>query len=457
MHEYTELLGSAPLGRLLIKLSLPGMAATISTSLYNIINTIWVTRIGYEAIAALTIVMPFQILSYAIGGGTGVGIAALVSRRFGERDPDAANHAAGQIFCISAVWGLLFILVATLFADQILPVLGSRPDIFSYTKQYLVIIAFGAPQMIFTLVASNLIRGSGDAVKPMIMMVSSTVMNTILDPLLIFGIGPFPEMGVAGAALGTVVSQTFGALLGLYYFLAGRTAYHIKFAHLKPNLSILKDIYRVGAPTMVSQLLESGVFMIFNKVVSSFGSVTIATVGVAMRVMDFAFMPVMGVSNGMLPIVGYSFGARNQERLWRTVKLASVGIMVFLAVVTVFMVMLAPQIVSVFSQDPALSTEAVPVMRIMLSSMFLVGPTMMFITAFQGLSKGAVALFLSVLRQFLFFVPLLFLFRSIFGLYGVWWSVPASDALGFVLTLVFILREYRRDKRAMKGMTVAGV
>jgi Na+-driven multidrug efflux pump len=168
-------------------------------------------------------------------------------------------------------------------------------------------------------------------------------------------------------------------------------------------------------------------------------------------------MPVMGVSNGMLPIVGYSFGARNQERLWRTVKLASVGIMVFLAVVTVFMVMLAPQIVSVFSQDPALSTEAVPVMRIMLSSMFLVGPTMMFITAFQGLSKGAVALFLSVLRQFLFFVPLLFLFRSIFGLYGVWWSVPASDALGFVLTLVFILREYRRDKRAMKGMTVAGV
>ena len=455
MQKYTELLGSAPLGRLLIKLSLPGMAATISTSLYNIVNTIWVTRIGYEAIAALTIVMPFQILSYAIGGGTGIGIAALVSRRFGEKNPEAANQAAGQIFFISAVWGLLFILVATLFADEILPVLGARPDILKYTKQYLVITAFGAPQMIFTLVTSSLIRGSGDAVKPMIMMISSTVMNIVLDPLLIFGIGPFPEMGVAGAALGTVISQTFGALLGLYYFLAGRTAYRIKLAHLKPNTSILKDIYRVGTPTMLSQILESVAFLLFNKVVSSFGSVTIATVGIVMRVSDFAFMPVMGISNGMLPIVGYNFGARNHERLWRTVKLASVGIMVFLAAVTVLMVVFAPHIVAVFSQDPTLSTEAVPVLRIILSSMLLVGPTIVFITAFQGLSKGTLALFLSVLRQFLFFLPLLFLFRSLFGLYGVWWSMPTSDILSFVLTLVFIFREYRRDGKTMKGVTAA--
>ncbi len=399
--------------------------------------------------------MPFQILTYAIGGGTGIGIAALVSRRFGERDPEAANHAAGQIFFITVVWGLPFVLVATLLADAILPILGATADIIDFSRQYLVITSFGAPQMIFSLVAASLMRGSGDAVKPMIIMISATVMNIVLDPLLIFGVGPFPELGVAGAALGTVIAQTFGAALGLYYFLTGRTAYRFRLPHLRPNVPILKDIYRVGVPTMASQLVEGLIFLFFNKVVSSFGSLTIATVGVVMRISDFAFMPVIGVANGMLPIVGYNFGAHSYERLWRTVKLAAVGIAVFLAAVTALMIVFARPIVGVFSRDAALSAEAIPAMRIMLSTMPLVGPTIVFVTAFQGLSKGTQALFLSLLRQFLIFLPLLLLFRFLFGLYGVWWSMPASDFLSFGLTFAFIYREYRKQRRTMVGMVKA--
>jgi putative MATE family efflux protein len=444
MQEYTKRLGDAPLGRLLIKLSLPGIATTISTSLYNIVNTIWVAQIGYEAIAALTIVLPYQILCYAIGGGTGIGLAALVSRRFGEKNPDAANHAAGQVFFVSILWGLLFILVAALFADSILPVLGATPDIMEYSKQYLVITAFGAPQLIFAVAMSSLMRGSGDVVKPMIIMVSSTILNVVLDPLLILGVGPFPEMGVSGAALGTVIAQSFGALLGLYYLLAGKTAYRIKLAHLRPDMSILKDIYRVGAPTSVTQLMESVVFLLFNKVVSSFGSLMIAVVGIVMRISDFAFMPVMGVSNGLLPIVGYNYGAGNYKRLWQAVKLASVGIMVLLAVITIFMVIFAPWIVDIFSNDPALTAETVPAMRIMLSTMIFVGPMIMFITAFQGLSQGTKALVLSLLRQFIMFIPLLFLFRHLWGLMGVWLSWPASDIISFALVYVFIYREYKK-------------
>ncbi len=444
MQEYTTRLGDAPLGGLLIKLSLPGMAATIATSLYNIVNTIWVTRIGYEAIAALTIVMPFQILYYAIGGGTSTGLAALVSRRFGEKNPEAASHAAGQIFFISAFFGLLLILIVTLFSESILPVLGATPDIMDYTRQYLVITSYGAPFIIFALVTVSLMRGSGDAVKPMIIMVSSTALNIVLDPLLIFGIGPFPELGVAGAALGTVIAQVLGALLGLYYLLAGKTAYHIKLAHLRPDFSILKNIYRVGAPTVVTQLMESVVFLLFNKVLSSFGSLIIAAVGIVMRISDFAFMPVMGVSNGLLPIVGYNFGAGNYKRLWHAVKLASVGIMVILAVLTILMVIFTPQIVDVFSNDPTLTAEAIPALRIMLSTMLFIGPTIMFVTAFQGLSQGVKALFLSLLRQFLIFIPILFLFRHLFGLMGVWVSMPVSDILSFILVYVFIYREYRK-------------
>ncbi|MGD0780619.1 MAG: MATE family efflux transporter [Dehalococcoidales bacterium] len=444
MQEYTKRLGDAPLGRLLIKLSLPGIATTITTSLYNIVDTIWVARIGYEAIAALTIVFPYQILNYAIGGGTGIGIAALVSRRFGEKNLEDANHVAGQTFFLSAAWGLLFILVAVLFSDKILPFFGATPDIMTYSKQFMVITSFGAPLVIFAVVTANLLRGSGDAVKPMIIMVSSTIINIVLDPFLIFGIGPFPEMGVSGAALSTVIAQACGALLGLYYILAGKTTYHIKLAHLRPNLSILKDIYRVGLPSVVAQIMESLVFVLFNKVVSSFGSLVIAVVGIVMRISDFTFMPVMGVSNGLLPIVGYNYGARNFKRLWQAVKLASVGLIILMIVLTIFLEIFAPWIVDVFSNNAALTAEAIPALRIMLSTMLLVGPTMMFITTFQGLSQGTKALFLSLLRQFLFFVPVLFLFRHLFGLVGVWVAMPASDILAFALIYVFIYREYKK-------------
>ncbi len=444
MQEYTKRLGDAPLGRLLIKLSMPGIAATITTSLYNIVNTLWVTRIGYEAIAALTIVIPFQILYYAIGGGTSTGVAALVSRRFGEKNPDAANRAAGQIFFICVLWGLIFITVVSLFADRILPILGATPDITDFSRQYLVITSYGAPFILFALNVSSLLRGSGDAVKPMIIMISSTVLNIILDPLLIFGIGPFPEMGVAGAALGTAISQTFGALFGLYFLLAGKTAYHIKLAHLRPDWAILKDIYRVGAPTVVIQLLESLAFLLFNKVLSSFGSMIIAVVGIVMRISDFAFMPVMGVSNGLMPIVGYNFGAGNYKRLWQGVKIASWGMVVLLAVLTLIMVIFAPWIVGIFSNNADLTAEAIPALRIMLSTILFVGPTVMFITAFQGLSQGKKSLILSMLRQFLIFIPFLFLFRHLWGLMGVWVSAPASDILSFALIYVFIYREYKK-------------
>jgi putative MATE family efflux protein len=446
VQKHTERLGTAPLGRLLIALSLPGIAASITRSLYNLVDTIWVARLGHQAIAALTIVFPFQILYYAIGGGTSIGVAALVSRRFGENNVEATNRVAGQIFFISAFWGFLFMIVAILFADSILPALGATSDIMEYATQYLVITSYGAPLMILSMVMTSLFRGSGDVVKPMIITISSTIINIVLDPFMIMGIGPFPEMGVSGAAWATVIAQSWGALLGLYFLFAHKTSFHIKASHLRPDMSILRDIYRVGAPSAILEFTESLAFLLFNRVVSSFGSVEIAAFGIVMRISDLAFMPIMGVSQGLLPVVGFNFGARNFKRLWEAVKLASVGLVIFLAVATVFFLIFAPQIIDIFSNEPELTEAAIPVMRIMLSTFALFGPTMMFVTTFQGLSNGMMALILSLLRQFLFFVPLLFLFRYLFGIYGVWASMPASDVLSFIVTFTITYREYRRHK-----------
>jgi len=447
MQKHTERLGTAPLGRLLIALSLPGIAGTIARSLYSFVDFIWVAQLGHEAIAAVTVIFPYMILYYAVGGGTGIGVAALVSRRFGEKNIEDTNRTAGQIFFLGVLWGLLFMIVAVLFSDSILPAMGATPDIMDYAIEYLVITSYGAPVMILMLVMTSLFRGSGDVVKPMIIAISSSVINIVLDPLMIFGIGPFPEMGISGAAWATVIAESWGALLGLYYIFANKTSFRIKLSYLKPDLSILKDIYRVGAPTAIHEFTESLSFLLFNRVVSTFGSIQIAIVGIVMRISDFAFMPIMGVSHGLLPVVGFNFGARNFKRLWESVKLASAGLLVFLVIATAGLLIFAPQIIDLFSDSPTLTEGAIPAMRIMLSMLPLIGPMLMFITTFQGLSNGMMALFLSLLRQFLFFIPLLYLFRYTFGIYGVWSSMPASDTLSFLVTFLFIYREYRKHKR----------
>jgi len=441
-------LGYAPLGRLLLRLSLPSIVGTITFSLYNIVDTFWVARLGHGAIAALTIVLPYQILISAMGVGTGMGIGALVSRRFGENNPEATNHVAGQTFFLGAFWGLIFMMVAVFFPETILTTFGATPDIMEYGTQYLVIVACGAPQIIFAMLAGSLIRGSGDAVKPMIMMITGAVINIILDPMMILGLGPFPEMGVRGAALATIIAQSFGAALGLYFLLARKTAYRLRLSHLKPNMSILRNIYRVGAPSTILQITESLSFILFNIVVSSFGSIAIAAVGMVARISDLAFMPVFGLSDGLLPIVGFNFGAGYLKRLWKAVKLASVGIMLLLGASTLVIEIFAPQLVAIFSDNPELLAVTVPAMRIMLSTMLLIGPSVMFITAFQGLSKGTMALILSLVRQFIFFVPLLYLLHYLLGLNGVWLSLPASDVLSFMVTSLVIYREYRRQRKS---------
>lgn len=447
MQEHTERLGTAPLGKLLLKLSIPGIASMITVSLYNIVDTFWVARLGHEAIAALTIVFPYQILFYAVGIGTGIGIGALVSRQFGENNLEATNHVAGQIFYISLIWGFLFMMSAIFLSEHILPAFGATPDILEFATQYLVITAYGAPQIIFVLIIGSLIRGSGDAVKPMVMMIIASVVNIILDPFMILGIGPFPEMGIRGAALATVIAYSVGAAIGLYYLAARRTSFRIRAGHLWPDISVLGDIYRVGAPAAILEITESLSFVLFNKVVSAYGSIAIAAVGLVLRISDLAFMPIIGVSNGLLPIVGFNFGAKNFKRLWQAVKIASVSIILLLAVVTIFLEIFTSGIIGIFSQDPELLGVTVPAMRILLSTMIFIGPTIMFITVFQGLSRGMKALILSLARQFLLFVPLLYLMSYLFGLYGAWWAMPVSDVLSFALTFAFTYLEYKKHKK----------
>ena len=450
LHESTERLGKAPLGKLILRLSLPGMVAMITMTLYNLVDAFWVAKLGHEAIAALTVVMPVQIFTLAVGLGSGIGIGSLTSRRFGEGNIETTNHIAGQIFGLAAIFGTLSILVYTLFTQPLLTLGGATPDIMDYATKFLVIIAFGSPFFLFQGLSNELLRASGDALRPMIFSITAAMTNIILDPLLIFGIGPFPEMGIGGAALATVISQFAGAFLAFSYIVILRkSAYKIRLSYLKPDFSILRNVYSVGFPTMLTVISESMTFIILNNVLSGFGSVALAAGGLAMRVIDLAYMPVFGAAEGLLPIIGYNFGARLFRRLWRSVRITSIGLASILGILSIFGIIFSPQITGIFTTEVELIKQGATAIRIFLFSVVIFGPANMFITTFMGLGKGKTVFFLSMVRQAVLIASLLILPR-ILALNGAWLSMPVADLAGFFIGGFWVLREYKRQMKSME-------
>lgn len=449
LSNTTERLGTQPLGRLLINLTLPRMVGGLTVAFYSIVDTFWVSRLGHEEVAALMVVIPYQILVNAIASASGDGINALVSRRFGERNISVVNHIAGQIFPITLVFGIFFIIAVVFFEHQILILSGATTNIMEFAGKYLVIISFGAPFIFFSRSTNDLLRGSGEAIVPTVFGISTTVLNAVLDPLLIFGIGPFPEMGIRGAALATVISQGFGAVIGFIYIqFARRSAYRIKPSDLQPDWLIIKDVYRIGFPGMVLDVSESIIFVLFNNALSAYGSLALAAGGIAMRVIDLIVTPSFAAAAALLPIIGYCLGARLWQRLWRAVKinLVSMGIIMFM--VTAALEITSPQIIGLFTDDPHLVQVAVPALRILVSSVAVLGPAVLFIVTFQGLSKGKEALILSLIRQLPFFIPVLLVLNHVAGLTGVWWTYPVTDFIGFFVTGAFLLREYRKQRKS---------
>lgn len=427
----------------------------VVVSLYNLVNAFWVAKLGYQAVAAVTVALPFFVFSIAVAVGTGIGVNALTSRRFGERNVEAANQAVGQAFFLSLLIGIIFLLLTNLFPHMILRLCGATPDIMEMGTQYLSMFGWGLPLFLFSIICRNIFAASGDTLRPMIFAIIGQAVNIALDPLLIFGLGGFPEMGVRGAALATVISTSIAALLPLWFILSKKSVYNLHLRHCLPNLSAIKDIYRVGLPSMMMESTESIVFAIFNNVAAGFGSVTLAAVGISLRIIDLVFMPVLGTAHGLLPIIGFSLGAKMWNRLWGAVKLTASRLAIILLAACILLEILTPHIVRLFNSDPQLLAIAVPGMRIVCASLPLMGPTIIFITIFQGLSKGKDAMLLSLARQFVFFVPGLFLFTSLWGLYGVWISVPVSDTLGFVIASFWLYREYQLHKRRTQEVKIA--
>ncbi len=448
LNKSTARLGTEPLRKLLFRLSAPSMVSMIAMSLYFLADTFWLGRLSYQAIAAVTIIWPFYIVVFAVGYGSGVGANALASRRFGEGNVEATNRVAGQAFPLSVFFGVIFLVASLVFSRQIASLLGATPEIIDLTVRYLSFFGWGIPFIVFRVITRNIFQAAGDAMKPMIFTVVGSLVNAALDPFLIFGWGPFPEMGIGGAGLATTISGVVACTLSCYFLLRKQSLYRVRPRHLKPDFTIIAQIYRVGLPSMLMDMTEAGIFLVLNRIVAGFGSLALAALGIAASIADLAFIPVVGVAHALLPIVGFCFGARLWERMWAAVRQGALIVAGLLGAASVLLAILAPRVIAIFNDTPELLAIAVPGMRIFISALFLIGPTIMFIITFQGLSKGWTATALSLVRQLAFLLPALLILPRFLGLTGVWMSLPISDVGGAIVAGLWLYREYRLQKNS---------
>jgi len=437
-------LGKDPIGTLLLKMSLPSVAAMLVMAMYNVVDAFWIGKINPEAIAALTICFPIQILFGAIGIGTGVGAGSFTSRMFGAGNTLKANRTAGQVIFLSVLFGVVIIVLGTALSEPVLICFGATENILPLSAQYLEIIVFGAPFLFFMMMSDYLFRAEGNPNVPMLDIITSALINAVLDPFLIFGWGPFPEMGLRGAGLATAIAQFTTFFLSVYFLFSRHSEYKVRLGDIIPRWSIISDIYQVGFPSFITNIAFSAVLVIYNHRLAGFGHLAVAALGLGFRINGVLLMALFGIGHGVMPMIGFNYGARNYARI-REISRVATNISVLIGgVSSVFIELFAHPLLAAFTDDPELLAVAVPALRIFVATQILLGPMIAWINVFMGLGKGLASMVLLVGRQVVCIVPLIYVLPLWFGLNGVWLAQPVANIVWFFIILFWMARELRR-------------
>jgi putative MATE family efflux protein len=436
-------LGKEPILPLLLKMSWPSIVAMLAMAIYNLVDTFWLTRYSSQTVAALTICFPIQMIFAAIGVGTGVGAGSFAARMFGAGKEAKARQTAGQVILLSLACGGLILALTLIFPDEILEIFGATGDILPLSRQYLVTIVYGAPFLLFMMMSNNLLRAEGRPNASMYVILAMSLVGAILDPFLIFGWGPFPRMGILGAAISAVIAYTAAGLLCFYFLKSGSSRYDLKWRYLMPNMPIIYAIYQTGFPSLIMNIFFGLVLIVYNHVLGNIDPLAIATLGLCFRINGLVVMVLFGIGQGIMPMVGFSEGAKHYDRLTETINVAVRLTVVFCAVTFVLFEIFATSILVLFTDDAALIAMAVPALRIFVTMLLFIGPNLVWINMFIGLGKGLTSMVLLLSRDALFLIPMLLILPSWFGLNGVWMAQPLSNLLAFFVILYWTKRELR--------------
>lgn len=427
------MLGVDPIGKLLIRLSVPATIGMMVNALYNFVDTIFVGRgAGPMAIAGLTIAFPIQMLLMGVAQTYGVGGASIVSRRLGEGKEDEAASVAGSALVISFLSAIALSALGLIFLDPLLKAFGASDAILPYSREYMSVIFLGSPFLAIAMTGNNLSRAEGQAKIAMMTMIIGTGLNIILDPIFIFTLG----LGIRGAAIATVISQFFAFLYIVSFYKRGGSQLPLVKKSFIIKFTYVKEMVLLGIPTFVRQAGMSLLAIVINNSLRLYGGdISIAAYGMINRVMMFIFMPLFGIVQGYQPIAGYNFGAKNYDRLAQVNRIAFM-VTTGMALFGFALIQLLPGfLMGMFTTDNELIAVAVSAVRKMTIALPLIGIQIIGGTYFQSVGKAGPAMFLGLSRQFVFLIPLVLVLPQIMGIDGIWYSTPIADLLSTALTV----------------------
>ncbi|KKG12810.1 MATE family efflux transporter [Methanosarcina sp. 2.H.A.1B.4] len=455
MDERSRMLADEKIGKLLFKMSVPATIGMLMQAFYNLVDTVFVGRAygaeSIQAIGGIAVAFPIQMIGMAVSLAIGIGGASIISRRLGEREPKKAEKIFANLIFLSLFSSFLITGAGLIYIVPLLKIFGATDTILPYALEYLEVILYGTVLFSLAMVTNSVIRSEGNAKVAMNSMLISGGLNVVLDPIFIFSFG----MGIRGAAIATVLAQAIGVLYVIRYFLSGKSTLRLHPADLKPDSKIIKEVLAIGVSPFARNFSGSFMVIILNNLLAFYGGdIAIAVFGIINRLLMFTLMPMFGIIQGLQPIVGFNYGAKNFERVRETVKLAILTTTVMSVAGFLILYLFPEQLFGIFSRNLQLIAEGKSAVRIVVLATPLIGFQVVGAALYQALGKAKPSLFLSMCRQILFLIPLVLVLPKYLDLFGVWAAFPLADFLAFTVTLIMVIREFKLLAKAGENMKI---
>lgn len=439
----TELLGTLPIPKLLIQQAIPASIGILVMSLNILIDTIFVGQwIGSNAIAAINVVLPVSFFIAALGMSIGIGGASIISRSLGEKNLEKAEQTFGNQISLTLALTTFVVIFGLIYVDQIIPIFGGKGSLFDLAKTYYVIVMYGVPVLAFCMMSNNSIRAEGNPKNAMYAMLLPSVSNLILDYVFIKGF----DWGMMGAAWATTLSYGVCASYIIYFFLSGKSSLKPDIQAFIPKIGLVQEIASLGSVTLVRQAMVSITVLLVNNILFTLGGESSITVyAIISRMLMFATFPIFGITQGFLPIAGFNYGAQNWQRVRKSINISITYSSVMASLIFVAIFLFSDAIPSIFSKDTTVSDQTSVALRYVFMTLPVIGIQLIGAAYFQAIGKAFPALLLTLSRQGLFFIPLLFLLPPYFGVLGVWMAFPLADLCSTIVTLYFLNRAIRKN------------
>ncbi len=444
-------MGVMPVRRLILTMSTPMMFSMLVQALYNIVDSIFVSRIDEAALTAVTLAFPMQNFMIAVTGGTGVGINALLSRSLGEKNYERADQAACTGIILNLIHYLIFLFIGLFLAGPFIRTQSSDPLIIGYGETYLRIVCILSIGVFFQITMERLLQSTGRTFYSMLSQVTGVLINLVMDPALIFGLGPFPALGVAGAAYATIFGQIAASCLGVWLNVNKNDDIRLSVAKiLHPDRQAAAEIYAVGIPSILMMSIGSVMTYAMNRILIAFSSTATAVFGVYFKLQSFVFMPVFGLNNGVIPVLAYNFGAKSRERIRQTLVFSlelALGIMIGGAVV---FELFPEALLSLFAASDDMRAIGIPALRIIALSFPVAGICIVLGSVFQAFSRSVFSLIVSIGRQLVALIPAAYLLAATGILSNVWWAFPIAEIASLLLSVIFFRKVYHEMVEPIK-------